>query len=83
MLVFFYAEDVEGRKCFFSSVANANSRHFLSWYILNSIATENQKSFTKFENLEDGWWDTVQSYMMQVWDKNNANILKSMWFCSL
>ena len=43
-----------GHEIIFSSVANANPRPFLGWYILNSIATADQKSQTKFENLEDG-----------------------------
>ena len=35
-------------------MANANPRHFLGWCILKSIAAADQKSLTKFENLEDG-----------------------------
>ena len=34
MLLFFYAEGEEGMKQYFSSVANANPRHF-GWYIFS------------------------------------------------
>ena len=43
-----------GHKIIISSVANASPRHFLGWYVINSIATADQKPLTKFENLEDG-----------------------------